>query len=650
MNAENHLGLTPNRNSQGLFCVQLLVVALISLVALFVGGPVFSLLVISSLLIAQTVSVQFGTALGICIGMIYSLLFTLVEFMVLIPVLRFFSFSRSLFFDEAWIEPFVARATTLEHLVELNRFGAIVIAAAPVAMAALLCFRAKHHRSVLLNPAIVTLSFLPLLIAGFKKFQDPLAYVVSTASGDGRNFFLHVQRIRVTSGFTSFQNFSSQGDFGTSLSSLVSDGFGSKGLFRFGDQYSVAALYSFFGVLIAASAIAAVVTLADTKFERPTFVRTEWFYAIFLLASIACIQMPWVMNEMFRSGFFSAVVAMSFSAAMVAVCIAQVPFIYKACLLTSITILVFVVYPMAAIYPLFALILLALPTIGRRLRTTPLPASVVLFAVVLIAVFATPRVTDQLRSRLLLEGAITFLDDSIWLPLAIAGSAIGLARGKLRLFGLVIFVSGAGTAGFQILAQQLREDDGLFGYGYYGVKCGYLGLFIFLFALITGVFALVLLGLRSTQTSGKNLAQHRVFHLLSAAGLVLLASTTSGFMFPESRGFFGNSDSWTQPTSQGLGLAVKYWDQPKVLFVKISDPGNDKLINFWHPYFWSGDPWNWVYSGYADDPGSICAFIDGKDILVVTSDAAYGETLTYTCGAEVESQQAMGLFSRDFNP
>ena len=649
MNAENHLGLTPNRNLQANLLVQLFVSALIALVALFVGGPVLCLLVISSLLIAQTVSVQFGTALGICIGVIYTLLFTLVQFMVLIPVLRFLPFSRSLFFDEAWIEPFVARATTLEHLVELNRFGAIFIAAAPVAIAALLFFRAKRHRSVLINPAIAVLSFLPLLIAGFKKFQDPLTYVVSTASGDGRNFFLHVQRIRVTSGFTSFKNFSSQGDFGTSLSSLVSDGFGSKGLFRFGDQYSVAALYSFFGVLIAASAIAAVVILADTKFERPTFVRTEWFYAIFLLASIACIQMPWVMNEMFRSGFFSAVVAMSFSAAMVAICIAQVPFLYKACVLFSIAVLVFAVYPMAAIYPLFALALLSLPTIWRRLRTTPLPVAVVLLAVVLIAAFATPRVTNQLRSRLLLEGAITFLDDSFWVPLAIAGAAISLARGKLRLFGLVIFVSGACTAGFQILAQQLREDDGLLGYGYYGAKCGYLGLFIFLFALIIGVCALVLLGLKSNQTSGKNLEQHRVFHLLSAAGLVLLASTTSGFMFPESRGFFGNSDGWTQPTSQGLGLAVKYWGQPKVLFVKISDPGNDKLINFWHPYFWSGDPWNWVYSGYADDPGSICAFIDGKDILVVTSDAAYGETLTYTCGAKVESQQTLGLFSRDFN-
>lgn len=649
MNAENHLGLTPNRNSQGLFFVQLFVSALVALAAVFVGGPVLGLLVISSLLVAQTVSAQFGTALGICLGVIYSLLFTLVEFMVLIPVLRFFSFSRSLFFDEAWIEPFVARATTLEHLVELNRFGAIAVAAVPVAIAAVLCSRTKHHRSVLLNPAIVTLSFLPLLIAGFKKFQDPLAYVVSTASGDGRNFFLHVQRIRVTSGFTSFQNFSSQGDFGTSLSSLVSDGFGSRGLFRFGDQYSVAALCSFFGVLIAASAIAAIVALADTRFERPTLVRKEWFYAIFLMASIACIQMPWVMNEMFRSGFFSAVVAMSFTAAMVAVCFAQIPFIYKACILFSIAILVFAVYPMAAIYPLFALILLALPTIWVRLRATPLPTSLVLAVVVLIAVFTTPGVIDQLRSRLLLEGAITFLDDSIWVPFAIAGAAIVLAPGKLRLFGLVIFVSGAGTAGFQTLAQQLREADGQFGYGYYGVKCGYLGLFILLFALIVGICALVISGLRSAQASVKNPIHHRVFHLLSVAGLIFLASTISGFMFPESRGFFGNSDSWTQPTSQGLGLAVKYWDQPNVLFVKISDPGNDKLINFWHPYFWSGDPWNWVYSGYADDPGSICAFIDGKDILVVTSDAAYGETLTYTCGAKVESQQTLGLFSRDFN-
>jgi hypothetical protein len=571
--------------------------------------------------------------------------------MVLVPVLRYFSFTRALFFDEAWIEPFVARATTLEHLVELNRFGAIFIAATPVAAAALVLFRTRRRQqSVLVNPVIVLLSFLPLLIAGVKKLQDPMAYVVSTASGDGRNFFLHVQRIRVTSGFTSFKNFLSQGDFGTSLSSLVSDGFGSTGLFRFGDQYSVAALYSFFGVLITASAIAAIVALADSKFDGPAFVRTEWFYAIFLMASLACIQMPWVMNEMFRSGFFSAVVAMSLSAAMVAIFLAQVPFIHKACILFSISILVFAVYPMAAIYPLFALFLLSLPTIWRKFQATPLLTSLALVAAISVMVFAVPIAIEQLRSRLLLEGAITFLDDSLWVPFAIAGAAISLARGKLRLFGLVIFVSGASTAGFQVLATNLRESDGLLGYGYYGVKSGYLGLYILLFALITGVCALAVLGLRNAQSSFKNPVQHRVFSYLSAAGLVFLASTTSSFIFPESRGFFGNSDNWTQPTSQGLELAVKYWNQPKVLFVKVSDPGNDKLTNFWHPYFWSGDPWNWVYSGYADDPGSICAFIDGKDILVVTADAAYGETLTYTCGAKVESQRDLGLFSRDFNP
>jgi hypothetical protein len=637
MNAESQVDTNPAINSQRFQIIQVLTGAVVSVFALFVGGPVLSLLVISSLLIAQVTASRFGTALGVCIGMIYSLLFILFEFIILVPFLRYVPFSRSLFFDEAWIEPFVARATTLEHLVELNRPGAIFISVVPVAVAIFLFFRTKSlHRPVSANPAVIMLSFWPLVAGGIRKFQDPFSYVASTASGDGRNFFLHVQRIRVTSDFTNLQNITSQGDFGASLSSLLSDGFGSTGLLRFDDQYSVAALYLFFAVLITASAIAAVVALAGAKIENPVWAGAEWAYAAFIVVTFASIQMPWVMNEMFRSGFFSAVVAMSLTAAMVAICVSQLPLPHKLGLLLAIAILTFAVYQVAAIYPLSAALILSLPTIWRKLRSNPLPISSVLVAVSLATMFVLPRSIEQLRSRLLLEGAITYLEDSFWIPLAVAGLAISLARGKLRIFGLIIFIVGANTAGFQILARELREADGQFGYGYYGVKCGYLGLFILLFTLIAGAGALFLLAMREREKVLNISASNRGFRVLSALGLVLLGSTTSRFIFPESRGFYGKSDGWIQPTSAGLEIALKYWTYPRVVFTQISDPGNDQLTNFWHPYFWSGDPWNWAYSGHGDDPGTICAFIKNKDVVVVTANAGHADLLRNTCGAKVE--------------
>jgi len=85
-----------------------------------------------------------------------------------------------------------------------------------------------------------------------------------------------------------------------------------------------------------------------------------------------------------------------------------------------------------------------------------------------------------------------------------------------------------------------------------------------------------------------------------------------------------------------LKLAVAYWDDPQVVFAKVDDPGSDRLTNFWHPYFWSGDPWNWSYGNYSDDIDGICTFIQGKEILVVTGDANFAEALRKTCQATVE--------------
>ena len=270
------------------------------------------------------------------------------------------------------------------------------------------------------------------------------------------------------------------------------------------------------------------------------------------------------------------------------------------------------------------------------LRNKPFLTSVGVFVVVCAVVLTVPLAIEQLRSRLLLDGSITFLEDSFWIPLAFAGIGIGLGRGKLRLFGLLIFVSGVSTAAFQYLAQELRESDGQFGYGYYGVKSGYQGLFIVLITLFTGAGALFLMGLQRAQESSGIPKRNRVIRMLMTAGFVVLAFTIPSFIPPEPRGFYGNYDGWTQPTPQGLELARRYWDRPRVLFVRISDPGNDKITNFWHPYFWSGDPWNWIYSSYGDDAGTICSFIVGKNVSVVTADLNYAIGLRSACGAEVE--------------
>ena len=604
----------------------------------FIGGPVFASLLLSSLLITESLTRFLSTALAICTGIVFSLAGILVEFVVLVPLFRFFGPTRTFLFEESWIKPFEAREVVFEHLVELNQFGAVLIGVLPTVLAfVIFLILRKNERSIHSNPLTTLIAFSPLLIAVFRKARDPISYVVSTASGDGRNFFLHVQRIRVTSGFTGLSNFISQGDFGASVSSLVSDGLGSKGLFKFDDQYSIAAMYVLFGVLIASSVVAIVGGFASKKAKVFDTQSSAMFCAISIVAATLCVQMPWVMNEMFRSGFFSAVSAMALCAAFVATCLCEVRYKFQALMLLSISALIFVTYQIAAIYPLCALLIISLPIAKKMFGTIPIRASIGAAFLGLISIFLYPKIIEQMRTRLLLDGAITYLNDTIWLPILLTGAFMILVRGRLRLIGVIIFTAGGCTYGFQHFAQGLREHDGQVGYGYYGAKLAYIGLFIILISVISGIAA-ILLACSHLQVvaAHKSNTQQRIFSVIGAIGVFVLANLIGKNLLPEPHNFYQGGQSWTQPSSGGLKLALSYWDNPHVLFVKVTDTGNDRLINFWHPYFWSGDPWNWAYTGNSEDPNAVCTFISTNDVLVLTADPAYAQSLRQTCNASVK--------------
>jgi len=378
-------------------------------------------------------------------------------------------------------------------------------------------------------------------------------------------------------------------------------------------------------------------SLARSELEDKVFNGAGWTYGPLVVIALLCTQMPWVMNEMFRSGFFSAVAGMAICAVMVVACVAKAPFPVRAGLLIAVSVLAFATYQVAALYPLLALALVSLPVMWKQLRSQPIPIVTAFVVIILVATRVWPGVIDQLRSRLLLEGSITFLTDSIWIPAALAGALMLLIPGRFRSVGLVVFIVGTGTSGFQVLARQLREADGLFGYGYYGVKFAYIGLFILLITLISALCALVLIVIsRFPRRSNDRPSVNFLFRILCSAGFIFLSVSTLRVVAPESRSLYGNSENWIHPTSYGLKLAVSYWDRPKTVFAMIAGPGSGKMINFWHPYFWSGDPWDWAYFQANDDVGVICTFINGADVLAVTTDPVFAIALQQKCDATVE--------------
>jgi hypothetical protein len=281
--------------------------------------------------------------------------------------------------------------------------------------------------------------------------------------------------------------------------------------------------------------------------------------------------------------------------------------------------------------------LLSVPLIWKQLRKRPLLISPLLALAVVIASQVWPGVRDQLQSRIALEGAITFLPDWVWLPSAMVGAVLLLVRGKLRSVGVVVLSISAGTSGFQFLARQLRESDGLFGYGYYGVKFAYIGLFLLLLTIISATAALIIFGFAQlSRESSKQNFWRKAFITMGSATLIVACVSTIRTVAPESRSLYGNSENWINPTKDGLKISVSYWDRPKVVFAMLGGMGGGKIANFWHPYFWSGETWDWAYFEASDDVGVICSFINGDDVLVVTTDPAYAATVESKCGATVE--------------
>jgi hypothetical protein len=603
----------------------------------FIGGLVLSLIVLSTLLIAHLIAKFVGTALAICLGVLFTLFVIILEFLVLIPLLKEIPPTRSLFFTQKVIEPFTARGSLFENLIELNLAGAFLISLVPIILVLVTTVRIKKiDLRNGFNPVVALICFLPLTWGAYKKGHDLLSYVVSTTSGDGRNFFLHVQRIRVTSEFTNFSNIRSQGDFSASLASLVSDGMGSTGILEFNDQYGVAALYVLFAVLIASSAIAIVTSLAARDTETRLVDGSPVAWTLYIIVAIASIQMPWVMNEIFRSGFFSTFVVMAFCGVAVAIVFAKIAPVYMSLILLKLSILIFATYPIAAIYPLLGILFIGL--LYLKIRINHGDALPVIISVIFIVgiVYMVPTFLNQLRSRLQLEGAIAYMQDDFWLPIAIAGLAIAFLSGPVRLIGLVIATVGACTAGFQWLAGELRKENGLDGYGYYGAKFAYIGLFILLITLFStaGSFIYSYASRLNNELDTKSRLGH-LRQVVGASGMLIFAAVANGHVLPESRGFYGNDSNWTQPSTQGLELALQYWNQPAVLFLKVSDPGNDVLTNFWHPFYWDNEPWRWIYGGNGDSVEAVCLFIENKEVVIITRDPAYGNALREECQAVV---------------
>jgi hypothetical protein len=168
----------------------------------------------------------------------------------------------------------------------------------------------ESRREALLTWLIAS---FPLFVAALKKAKNPYEYVAATMSGDGRNFFTVVENIRVTARPTQLSQILGQGDFMPNLASFASSALGARGRLDFRDQYAIAAIYAYLSAIIVASLTACAFSLLS-RYRRGKDSDLNdggQLFILWCLAPLLCIvgffvsNFGPVVNEVFRSGFFS---------------------------------------------------------------------------------------------------------------------------------------------------------------------------------------------------------------------------------------------------------------------------------------------------------------------------------------------------------
>jgi len=600
-------------------------------VAGFVGGANFSMLIAMGWLIANELRLR-GTKpyMAVLQGHLLSITYVFSLGVVVIPILRNIpTINQFFFFRMALPSPEYARSYVYTELVEQRQLLSIVLSGLPIfCYSAVLVKRkrrerrsitniessndAKTRRSrrVLIAPYLVSMA--PLVVAAQKKLANPLEYVVATMSGDGRNFFLIVENIRVTARPTSLFQILGQGDFLPSLAAHLSTGLGASGRLDFRDQYAIAAIYSYMSVIIMSSLAAYVMQILHSQFSRDEdSTRGDllgWVLAPALIVSgFLLLNFGPITNEIFRSGFFSLYGAFAFLVAYLAVSLTTNT--TQRLLLQFITLV-----SLSVVYPLvIGLVILGFGiqlVVSLKKVLTPRHAALLVTVSFLILRITEPwgPVLKTLQQRLTLDGAIIPLDPDM-LTFVLAVASVGYLATRVTEMGTVFrdlaLVAVGGYLLRYIIIDQ-RTSAGLEGAGYYGAKNDYAIAFVVLFLTVALVLFLLgnLLCRAEPGQSQKRFASRGLICVISLVWAFNLAGIVSGFARPQT--LLSRRADWIQPRASSIEFAISTWGKGDYLYLSSDDPGEARLLNFWMPYTWRSPGWNWVYFDASSSPETIC--------------------------------------------
>lgn len=635
------------------------IVGLMLAATAYVGGINFAALVVTSWLLSNEFFRRGASAyMSVLQGHLMSVFYLFAVGSFAIPVLRRLPVIGTWLFSRTLLEqPEYARSYVYNELIEIRQAPSIFLSLLPVASCLILIiFRARRSAPGANTPEVVEkrswialvtpqlVAMTPILIAAHKKLRNPLEYVVGTMSGDGRNFFLIVENIRVTARPTSIFQVLGQGDFLPSLAAHISTGLGASGRLDFRDQYAVSAIYVYMAVIITASLGAYVTQLPRSRIRREqgehldkSVQSVHWTIApSFAVAGFFIANFGPVVNEVFRSGFFSLYGAMALLVAYLSVSKSETVML-RVGMQALILILLSVVYPLVVGIVVAIFVIDSVKAIRDRIQPALVAFGGTLFFLVLRVVEPWDQILQSLQQRLTLEGAIIPLNPNV-VVIAIAVSLTGALLFSSQNLGLVFkdlaIVSIAGLLLRYLIVDQRRKSN-LGGAGYYGAKNDYVIAFCIVFAataLVVYAVVVLLSQILNNEHQWNRLTKPLSWVLAAVWGYILYGAAS---FFAPSHTLLDRNSTWIQPRASSIEFAVGTWKDGDFIYLSSDDPGEARLLDFWLPYFWRQPGWNWVYQEFSNDPDSVCGLLAQDDAKLVTSLPELLESIELKCADSI---------------
>jgi hypothetical protein len=208
-------------------------------------------------------------------------------------------------------------------------------------------------------------------------------------------------------------------------------------------------------------------------------------------------------------------------------------------------------------------------------------------------------------------------------------------RTNLRHLSLKII----GLTGSSLLALQLvksARENNSDAYGYYGAKLIYASNFVswFLFAaLVSTVLFTLITKMEGKSTKGYGRA--RTFLVPVTLMMTVVGGSIAGtFHFTHASSPIKKVlNNWDAPSAQTVGKILDLWNEGEssFIFAQHSSEANDRIANFWSPYFWDVNMWHWIYAPYMIDAPRLCDPINGREVLLVTSSGTLARQFRSYC-------------------